>query len=463
MTTLQAPATRAQIPAILAKGRSRAAEICVVLFFVILYTNLAVVLTRVHGVPEIVASGFVLLLLVPLGRHLVIERQPLVVTPTLPLVFAFLAALFLSATLTGEPTDARQSVGLYITEGLLLYLLVSNAVRTTHVLTLVCWALIAAGGLMGGLSIYQELTGTYANGYAGFAQVDKLEEIASEDVERPRLGGPLGSENRYAQILAVILPLALVRFLREPSRRPRLAAGAGALLILGGIVLTFSRGGAVAVGATLLAMMVLREAPVRRSLVSLGVVAAVVVLAFPDYVARLSSLEAVTALSSESPTRAADSAIVGRQTENLAAWNVFLDHPVVGVGPGAYFREYSRDYANRLGLRYLESDRRGHSLYLEMAADLGIVGLGTFLAMVATTLALAYRSARYWRRRDPERGILASSFVFALLAYLASSAFLQLSYQRFFWALLALTAATAWVLRPEAEAEDETAARPAAG
>ncbi|MGH3092016.1 MAG: O-antigen ligase family protein, partial [Gaiellaceae bacterium] len=167
--------------------------------------------------------------------------------------------------------------------------------------------------------------------------------------------------------------------------------------------------------------------------------------------------------SSESPTRSADSAIVGRQTENLAAWNIFLDHPLVGVGPGAYFREYSRDYANRLGLRYLQSDRRGHSLYLEMAADLGIVGLGTFLAMVGTTLALAYRSARYWRHRDPERAILASSFVFALFAYLASSAFLHLSYQRFFWALLALTVSAAWVLRPEAEAGDETVARPAAG
>jgi putative inorganic carbon (hco3(-)) transporter len=461
MTTLLA--TRVPTPTLLARGRSRAAEICVVAFFVILYTNLAVVLTRVHGVPQIVASGFVLLLLVPLGRHLVIERRPLVITPTLPLVFAFLAALFLSATLTGEPTDARRSVELYITEGLLLYLLVTNAVRTTHVLTMVCWALIAAGSLLGGLSIYQELTGTYANGYAGFAQVDKLEEIASEDVDRPRLGGPLGSENRYAQILAVILPLALIRFFREPSRRLRLAAGAGALLILGGIVLTFSRGGAVAVGATLLAMMLLREVPVRRFLVSLGVVAAVVVLAFPDYVVRLSSLEAVTALSSESPTRSADSAIVGRQTENLAAWNIFLDHPVVGVGPGAYFRQYSREYANRLGLRYLQSDRRGHSLYLEMAADLGIVGLGTFLAMVGTTLALAYRSARYWRRRDPERAILASSFVFALFVYLASSAFLHLSYQRFFWALLALTVSAAWALRPEAEAEDETVARPAAG
>ena len=461
MTTLQAPNAWAPTPALPGEGRSRAPEIAVVAFSFILYTNLAVVLTQVHGVPEIVASGFALLLLVPVARYLIVERRPFVVTPTLPLVFAFLAALFLSATLSSEPSAARQSVGLYITEGLILYLLLSNAVRTTRMLTLVAWTLIVAGSFLGGLSIYQELTGTYANDYGGFAQVDKLAEIASEEVERPRLGGPLGSENRYAQILAVFLPLALIRSFREPSRRLRLVAGAASLLILGGIMLTFSRGAAVAVGGMVLLMVVLREFPIRRLLVSLAVLGAAVAFLVPDYVERLSSLEDVTALSSETTEDAPDSALVGRQTENLAAWNIFLDNPVVGVGPGAYFREYSRDYANRLGLRYLRSERRGHSLYLEMAADLGIVGLGAFLAMVGTTLALVYRRARYWRRRDPERAMLASSFFFALVAYLASSAFLHLSYQRFFWALLALGASVVWTLRPGEDGEGDTLSRAA--
>jgi putative inorganic carbon (hco3(-)) transporter len=450
MTTLQTPTAWAPTPTLVGTSRSRAPEIAVVVFFFLFYTNAAVVLSRVHDVPEIVASGFAALLLVPLARYLVIERRPLVVTPTLPLVFAFLAALFLSATLSGEPGDARQAVGLYITEGLILYLLVSNAVRTLRMLTLVSWTIIAAGSLLGGLSLYQELTGTYANDYGGFAQVDKLAEIASENVERPRLGGPLGSENRYGQILAAILPLALIRAFREPSGRRRLLAAVGSLLILGGIMLTFSRGTAVAVGATLALMVLLREIRLRHLLVCLAVLTAVVASVVPDYVARLSSLEAVTALSSETTENAPDSALVGRQTENLAAWNTFLDHPLIGVGPGVYFQEYSREYANRLGLRYLRSERRGHSLYLEMAADLGIVGLGAFLAMVGTALALAYRGARRWRGRDAERAILGSSFFFALLAYLASAVFLHLSYQRFFWALLALTASVAWALRPDA-------------
>jgi hypothetical protein len=434
-------------------------DLCVIAFFFILFTNLAVVLTRVHGVPQIIASAFGLLLLIPATRALLVERQRFVVTPTLPLVLAFLAALFLAGVLSSDLGVVRNSIGQYLSEGLLLYLLVSNAVRTTALLTLAVWAAIAAGSLLGGLSIYQELSHTYANDYGGFAQVDRLDtgggfNVAPADEEktlRPRLGGPLGSENRYAQILASLLPLALIRALAERSKRLRLAGAAASFLILGGILLTFSRGAAVAIGATLLVMVLLRELKLRHLLVSLAVVTATVAFVFPDYVIRLTTLQEVTALSSENSSNAPGGALVGRETENLAAWNTFLDHPLTGVGPGVYFAEYSRDYANRLGLRYLQSERRGHSLYLEMAADTGLIGLGAFLAMVGTTLALLYRSGRYWREHDPQRAMLAASLFFSLFAYLATAAFLHLSYQRFFWVLLGLASAAIWSLNRDAE------------
>jgi hypothetical protein len=76
--------------------------------------------------------------------------------------------------------------------------------------------------------------------------------------------------------------------------------------------------------------------------------------------------------------------------------------------------------------------------------------------MVGTALALLYRGAQQWRERDPDRALLASSFFFALFAYLACAAFLHLSYQRYFWVLLALASAVIWALRQEAECEDES-------
>jgi O-Antigen ligase len=442
--------------------RGLIAEGAVVVFFFIFYANLATVIARFHGVPQLIASGVAVLLFIPLAKHLVLERQPLVVTPVLILVFAFLGALFLSAALSKDPSVSRTSVVGYLTEGLLLYLLVSNAVRTTRGLRQVVWVLILAGSFMGILSIYQEVTHTYANDYAGLAQIDRLDtgggfNVASaeapEKILRPRLGGPFGSENRYAQILAAVLPLALLQAFRGRKRSHRLAAAAGALLITGGICLTFSRGAAVAVTATLGAMVILRELRIRQVLVLFAVLAALVVLVVPDYITRLSSLGGVAALSSSDSSEQADASIVGRQTENLAALNSFLDHPVVGVGPGVYFREYSREYANRLDLKYLQSDRRGHSLYLEMAADTGVIGLGAFLTMVGTALALLYRGAQQWRERDPDRALLASSFFFALFAYLACAVFLHLSYQRYFWVLLALASSTIWALRTEFEDE----------
>jgi putative inorganic carbon (HCO3(-)) transporter len=452
------PGDRALMPA-----RARVADVAVLVFFFIFYANLATVITRFHGVPQIIASGVAVLLFIPLAKYLVLERQPLVVTPVLVLVFAFLGALFLSAALSRDPTVSRASVVGYLTEGLFLYLLVSNAVRTTRVLRQVVWALILAGAFMGAFSILQEVTHTYANDYGGLAQIDRLGtgggfNVASADapekILRPRLGGPVGSENRYAQILAAVLPLALLQAFRGRNRSHRLAAAVCSLLITGGICLTFSRGAAVAVTATLAAMVLLRELRIRQVLVLFAVLAALVVLVVPDYITRLSSLSGVAALSSSNPSaQQPDATIVGRQTENLAAWNSFLDHPVIGVGPGVYFREYSRDYGNRLGLKYLQSERRGHSLYLEMAADTGVIGLGAFLALAGTTLVLLYRAAREWRRRDPERALLASSFFFAIFAYLACAVFLHLSYQRYFWVLLALASSVIWALRQEAEDE----------
>jgi putative inorganic carbon (HCO3(-)) transporter len=437
-------------------------DVAALLFLFILYTNLAVVATEFHGVPQLIASSIALLLLFPILKYVLIERQPLVITPVLPLLFAFLGALFLAAALSSEPLVGRNAVVTYLTEGLLLYLLVSNAVRTTRTLNRVCWVLIIAGSLLGAISIYQELTHTYANNYGGLAQVDRVGtgggfNIAPEDSEekilRPRLGGPLGSENRYAQIMVVLMPLALIRVFRERSRRLRLLATGASLLILGGLLLTFSRGAAVALGVILLLMVLLRELRLRQIIVLLAAVTVAVALVIPDYVVRLSSLQGVTAISTTDESAYTDRAVLGRATENLAAWYTFLENPLTGVGPGVYFREYSQEYANRLGLRYLESNRRAHSLYLEMAADTGLIGLGAFVAMVLTAAGYLYRNSRYWRDHDRERSILASSFLFALLGYLATAFFLHLSYQRFFWALLALASSTIWALENDRRLE----------
>jgi O-antigen ligase len=64
---------------------------------------------------------------------------------------------------------------------------------------------------------------------------------------------------------------------------------------------------------------------------------------------------------------------------------VFAEHPLHGIGSGAFGVEWleRRDVA--------ESVRDAHSLYLETAAELGIVGLAALAAFLAGTITAATR------------------------------------------------------------------------
>src|SRR5204863_334654 len=80
----------------------------------------------------------------PCLMFLVAQRRPLVVTPALPLMIAYLTVLVISATLAGSSQrNAVTPIITFLSEGLLLYLLVTNAVRNPQHLRMVLWAVIA--------------------------------------------------------------------------------------------------------------------------------------------------------------------------------------------------------------------------------------------------------------------------------------------------------------------------------
>jgi O-antigen ligase len=160
----------------------------------------------------------------------------------------------------------------------------------------------------------------------------------------------------------------------------------------------------------------------------------------------------------DSDSRPDDGAILGRATSNLAALNVFADHPVLGVGPGRYQTDYSQAYANELGMRHFTTPRRAHNLYFEVAADTGILGLVTFLGVVGSTLVGLWRVRRRWMERRPEYAHLATALFLAVAGYMLSGFFLHLAYIRYFWLLMALANSAIWILRREADAADRAVA-----
>lgn len=419
------------------------------LFLIVVYANLPVVAVRFHGMPRVVASCVVLLLVWPFLNYTLRRRQPVVLTPALPLLLVYLAALLLATATSRNVATSLTALGTFVTEGLVLVFLLTNAIRSVDAVRRAMWVLLLVGGLLGGLTVFQEVTKSYDNNFGGLQTEGggtlKVDKGGREKVEIRRSGGPIGEQNRYAQILLVLVPFALYRVRHERSAALRLLATVAGVLCLGGVLLTFVRASVLAAVAIILVMLVMREVRLRHVAVFLVVLTAATLAIAPDYVARVGTLQEVEGLASDQGPRPGQS-ILSRFASNVAAYNTFVDHPLTGVGPDVFVEDYSEKYRAD---QSFEGSKRAHNMYLELLADSGIIGLFGFLAVVGVTMAQLLRLRRRWRLPRPDLAGLATALFLSLVGFLVSATFLQLSYQRYFWLLVGLANAVIWVLRHE--------------
>ncbi len=421
------------------------------MFAFLLYTNASAVATQVHHIPFAVAAMIPGLLLIPIFRDLVLRRQLPVVTPALPLILGFLAVQLVGALHAIRPDESLEDFATTLLEGLLLYVLVTNAIRTPTVLRQVLWSLIAAGAFMGAIVGVQHLTGSYENDFGGFARVDVsgtgfIVDQAAE-TRQPRVGGPLGMPNRFAQIMVILIPIALLQIQASRSRAAKLAAMASVALVMVGFSLGFSRGAAVGLGATFLVMILMGHVNLRQLAVAgFGLVAMVLVV--PQYAIRLASIVKVADLATQAggpDLGDADSSTQGRITEMVAGVLIFADHPLIGVGPDMYPRHYV-DYARVAGGRVRPNTREAHSLPLHVAAEHGLIGLALFGGIFVVTMRDLLRARRRLRTTHPDLSRLATGVFLGLVAFLFTSVFLHASFIRYQWFLLALGGAAGRVL-----------------
>lgn len=437
----------------------------------VLYANAAVVAVRFHGVPFIVGAALPALLVFPLAYYLIFRRKELIIDKIVPLMVLFLLVSLLGTLFATDIDTALETVITFVLEGLGLYFLILNTVRTPKMLRLAIWVLMIAGLMMGGLSLYQQITQTYDRDYAGFAQTSDAafgtgEETILGEVEQPRLGGPLGQQNRYAQIMLMLVPLALFQFWGGPSKSLRLLAAIATGLILVGALLTFSRGGAVGFVLMLVVMAFMRYIKLHRLLlVMVGLV--LLLQAFPQFGTRLDSLQVLSELVTDegASISSADGATRSRVTEMLAAVLMFAEHPVIGVGPGMYPQHY-QEYATRVGIRVLNTTRESHSLYPGLAAEHGLLGLSIFGLIMFFTLRDLARHRRQFLNVSPQMAHVATGFFLSIVVFLTTSLFLHFAYIRYFWLIMGLTGAMNHIaekeLSPAPVSDNEPLAAPAA-
>jgi putative inorganic carbon (hco3(-)) transporter len=217
----------------------------------VIYTNIAPVMVKFHGFPALVGMIVPALLLLPLFYHLVVRHEKIVLPSNVLWLVLFIVILMISTIFSSDVPTAFEELITYFTEGFLIYFLIVNVVRSSTQLRWIIWVLLAAGVILGGIPLYQQITGTFENNYGGFAQTTdasfRTGQLALQgDVRQLRLAGAVGEMNRFAQVMLMLVPLGLMRFWGERSLLLRGLAVIATAISAIGMALPFSRGAAVA-------------------------------------------------------------------------------------------------------------------------------------------------------------------------------------------------------------------------
>jgi len=427
-------------------------------YIFIVCTNLAVIAYKFHHVPKIAVGLTFLLIFIPFLVEIFIRRRTLCVDHAFFLLLFFFFILFVSMFNAKDYGIALDWILTFIVEGLIIYFAIINVIRDYALLRKAVWVLILAGCLMGSLCVYQNFTGSYENQFGGFAQrnlsrgaekktsMEKNSDLRKRDVVQNvnRAQGPIGEKNYFAQIMLFLLPLSFFRFKDEKTLILKTIAGLCFIFILCGLLLTYSRGAFLILCILILLLAAMRIVRPYQIAITLLVILLGIVIAAPGYFNRMSTIKGLDILVSKKKTVDSNYSIRGRATEMLATWKVFLDYPILGVGPGQYSPFYSQEYMSKddIAFKRITTKRRSHNLYLEIAAETGVFGLSCFMAIVIVILCQLFRIIRINAKHRLELADMAAAFFIAILGYLGTGVFLSFAYQRYYWLIIGLAGAT---------------------
>lgn len=308
-----------------------------------------------------------------------------------------------------------------------------------------CVIVLAGVSVLAAIGTYQGITGDYDTEFWGLAGAQVM-HITGE-IDSFRVGGPYGDPNVYARVLLLALPLALYEFRYSPWVLGRTLAAIALLALLGGLVFSFSRG-ALFAAIVPLVLTAARMHTNRRLLLALGVICAggMVYLAPPTLWDRIAAAFGATTTSSYGRT-IADASVENRVDEMWLAVKMFLDHPLLGVGPDNYAELFQR-YTIAAGAVLRHEDREAHSLLLEIAAEQGLVGLSAFVLLLGIAAHGLWAAARDVRLADADRD-LAFAIGAAIIGYLTASIFLHDAYPEYFWLFVGMAFAVPVANRSE--------------
>jgi O-antigen ligase len=424
------------------------AEFGLLLFIFITYTRFSDIAIDLYNAPS-VAKFFVVLLIIAIFIRwaLIGDRPDDWQVPTFLLgLYGFIGFLSLAYAQHSEPVV--QTLGDYVKDALIALVIVVLLKRGTA-FRQVIWTLLAIALFLGSLSVFQYLTGTFSNNYGGFANAE-LRGIAA-GTSGYRLTGPLRDGNFYAQMMVVLIPIAIERMVHERKPILKLLAGLAAVLSTLTVVFTFSRGGFLAAVVVLAILFIIYPPRPLQLAVLIGLGLAVFAFVPSTYYDRILTLEDLIPNASGRVNVRSDNSIQGRASHLLTGLEMFKSNPVLGIGLNNSVARY-QEFSKEIGLATSATNRGLHSLYLQVAAETGIIGLSVFLLLILYALrCVADARKKFLEAFQADYAHLVTGLAIGFIGYLVAAIFIHAAFPRYFYLLLgimySLPAVSEWVQR----------------
>lgn len=359
-----------------------------------------------------------------IGRGLSMTR----VTPELIGVVTMGVLILATAPFSVWPGGAVGTFTEMYMKVILIFVLMVNTLTSPKRIEQFTWLIVVATGYLAFRAVLD-----YARGI----------NLVENGRVQGAVGGMFKNPNDLALNMVAVLPLAVGVALRRVSSMRRLVAAGCALLMVGAVIASHSRSGSVGLVAMvmMLALYLVRRKP---GLVFAGalLLALAVPLAPSSYWHRISSITDGT--QDDTGSREA------REILLKESWQAFLSNPITGVGAGQ-FKNYNPEGRQ-------EAWRETHNVVLQVASELGILGLFVFGYLIARAMR-AGQQVRALLRRAIEGvrptvtaleadalGWHAAMMTAAIVGWFICALFASVAYNWTFYYLLALAVAPREIL-----------------
>ena len=342
-------------------------------------------------------------------------------------VLGFAALYCLQAVYSSDISKAVEQISFFVVPFALLYALLRDAEWSLQLAKRCLYALVTLAVIFVAIGFYE-----YATRRLLFnPRVIDANQLASYF----RVNSLFFDPNIYGRFLALVITLLAAAMLWARRSSQVLLCALGVVVLLSGLVLTFSQSSFADLLVGLAVLGALRWGWKR----ALAVVGALVVLGAVVLVAAPS----VTKVQLGS-AKSIDKALSGRVELLEGGIELFTSQPVVGYGSGAFQFEY-RDQNKG---PETQATSVSHTMPVTVAAEQGVIGLLAYLALLIIALITLLRGSS----NSVQRAAVAAAFAGLLAHTLGYAAFLE---DPLTWTLLAAGAALAAQARDRSPRELE--------